>query len=107
MTKDNGNTLWTIRNIFKTRLTIKVMDKVLEYVSTRLTEEKLRHEIHKFDSGAVMMDIWKNDLLYVVQIEDKRVGLSLVTADTGFDTVPDKAYYDFESFSIDFDRIFE
>jgi hypothetical protein len=83
------------------------MDKVLEYVSTRLAKEELRHEIHKFDSGAVMIDIWKNDLLYVVQIEDKRIGLSLVTANNGFDIAPDKAYYDFESFSIDFDRIFE
>lgn len=82
------------------------MDKVLEYVSSRLGEEGLKHEIHQFDSGAVMIDIWKEDLFYVVQIEDKTIGLSLVTKDTGFDTIPDKSYNDIEKFSLDFEKIF-
>jgi hypothetical protein len=68
------------------------MEKVLDYVLRRLKEEKLRHEIHKFDSGAVIIDIWKGDLFYVVQIDGQRIGLSLVTQDTGFDTIPDKSY---------------
>ena len=82
------------------------MDKVLEYVSGRLRQEELKHEIHKFDSGAVMVDIWKDDLFYVVQIEDKKIGLSLVTENTGFDTIPDKSYNDIEEFSVDFEKIF-
>lgn len=84
-----------------------MMDEVLEYIASRLKKEKLRHEIHKFDSGAVMVDIWKNDLFYVVQLEDNRIGLSLVIADTGFDTIPDKSYDTLEKFSIDFEEIFE
>jgi hypothetical protein len=83
------------------------MEKVLEHVSSRLKEEGLRHEIHKFDSGAVMVDIWKDNLFYVVQIDGKRIGLSLVTEDTGFDTIPDKSYDTLDKFSIDFEKIFQ
>ncbi len=82
------------------------MYKVLEYVSNRLGQKELKHEIHKFDSGAVMIDIWKDNQFYVVQIEDKKIGFSLVTKDTGFDTIPDKSYNDIEEFSVDFEKIF-
>jgi uncharacterized protein (UPF0128 family) len=84
------------------------MENVLEYISSRLRNERLRHEIHKFDSGAVMVDIWKDDLFYVVQIEDKRIGLSLINGDNpGFDTIPDKSYDTRDKFSIDFEKIFQ
>ena len=84
------------------------MEKVLEYISSRLRDEGLRHEINKFDSGAVMVDIWKDDLFYVVQIEDKRIGLSLINDDNpGFDTIPDKSYDTMDKFIIDFERIFQ
>lgn len=81
------------------------MNNVLEYVSNRLKEKEFRHEIHKFDSGAVMIDIWKDDLFYVVQIDEERTGLSLVDEDSGFDPAPDKSYTDFEKFRIDFEKI--
>ena len=81
------------------------MDEVLNYVSCRLGQEKIRHEIHKFDSGPVMIDIWKDDLFYVVQIEDKKIGLSLVTEDTDFDAIPDRSYDGVKEFSIDFEKI--
>ena len=80
----------------------------MEYVSSRLKEEGLKHEIHKFDSGAIMVDIWKDDLFYVVQIDGKVIGLSLVTEDTGlFDTIPDKSYDTIQKFSVDFEKILE
>jgi hypothetical protein len=81
------------------------MDRTLEYISTILERQKLRHEIHKFDSGAVMVDIWQDDLFYVVQIEDMKIGLSLITEDTGFDTIADKSYDDFNDFKTDFEEI--
>lgn len=54
-----------------------------------------------------MVDIWKDNLFYVVQIEDKKIGLSLITKDTGFDTIPDQSYDTFEKFNIDFEKIFD
>lgn len=86
---------------------LKKMDGVLEHVSNRLKQEGLRHEIHKFDSGAVMVDIWKDDLFYVVQIHDKTIGLSLVTADTGFDATPDKSFTELNKFFAAFETIFQ
>lgn len=84
------------------------MEKVLEYISSRLKHGGLRHEIHKFDSGAVMIDIWKDDLFYVVQIEDKGIGLSLINVDNpGFDTLPDKSYDTWDKFITDFEKILQ
>ena len=54
-----------------------------------------------------MVDIWKDDLFYVVQIEDNIIGLSLVTEDTGFNVVPDKSYDTLEKFKIDFEKVVE
>jgi hypothetical protein len=82
------------------------MSKILEYISSRLEQKELRHEIHQFESGAVMIDIWKDGSFYVVEIDGKRIGLSLVTADTGFNTMPDKTYDSLEKFRVDFEKIF-
>jgi len=81
-------------------------EETLEKITSRLSQENVRHEVHKFDSGAVMVDVWKGDLFYVIQIEDKMIGLSLVKDNTAFDTIPDKAYSDFEAFKIEFEKIF-
>lgn len=82
------------------------MNGVLEKIASRLSQENLRHEIHKFDSGCVMVDIWKDELFYVIQIEPEMIGLSLVGENTGFDTIPDKAYKDWDNFKSDFEKIF-
>lgn len=83
------------------------MDKSLEDISSRLVKKKFRHEIHRFPSGAVMIDIWKDELLYVIQIYNNTIGLSLITPDNpGFDTVPDTSYDDWEKFNKDFEAIF-
>jgi hypothetical protein len=83
------------------------MDQVLEYISRRLKEKELKHEIHTFYSGAVMVDIWKDHLFYVVEIDGKRIGLSLVTEDTGFDIIPDESYQTSEEFTLAFEKILE
>ena len=84
------------------------MEKVLEYISSRLRDKGLRHEIHEFDSGAVMVDIWNDDLFYVVQIEGEIIGLSLINDDIpGLDTIPDKSYDTPDKFIIDFEKIFQ
>lgn len=84
-----------------------VVAKILEQITRRLSQENIRHEIHKFDSGCVMVDIWKADLFYVIQIEHEIIGLSLVEENTGFDTVPDKVYKDLDNFMNDFEKIFK
>jgi hypothetical protein len=82
------------------------VNEVLEKITSRLSQENLKNEIHKFDSGCVMVHIWKDELFYVIQIESETIGLSLVDENTGFDTIPDKAYKDWGNFKIDFEKIF-
>ena len=84
----------------------KTVNGVLEKIASRLSQANLKHEIHQFDSGCVMVDIWKDELFYVIQIEPEMIGLSLVDDNTGFDTVPDKAYKDWDDFKTDFEKIF-
>ncbi len=85
-----------------------MMKEALTQIVNRLKQEEVRHEINRFDSGCSMIDIWIGDLLYVIQIEPEMIGLSLVDDNTGwFDTIPDKAYRDFDHFKIDFEDIFK
>lgn len=67
-----------------------VLNEVLNYTVDRLMSYSIRHEIHRFDSGCVMVDIWKGHEFYCLQIEENKVGLSLVTKDIDFSTIPDK-----------------
>ena len=82
------------------------MNEILGQIASRLRLEELRHEIHKFESGCVMVDIWKDDLFYVIQIEPELIGLSLVDENIGFDTIADKTYKDWDDFKTDFEKIF-
>jgi RNAse (barnase) inhibitor barstar len=84
------------------------MKNLLPDIINRLDLAKVKYEIHNFDSGAVMVDIFIHDKLYVIQIYEDEIGLSLNTEDTmPFDIIPDKSYKDATEFKKDFGRIFE
>lgn len=82
------------------------MNDIFERIVNLLREMDLKHEIHQFDSGCFMIDIWKGHLVYVIQIEPEIIGLSLMDENVGFDTRPDKSYKDWDDFKIEFDKIF-
>lgn len=82
------------------------MKEILERIVNLLSEKDLKHEIHKFDSGCFMIDIWKDDLVYVIQIEPEIIGISLIDENVGFYTRPDKSYKDWDDFKIEFEKIF-
>lgn len=81
--------------------------EVLNYTINQLMDYKIRHEIHRFDSGCVMIDIWIRNELYSLQFEENKVGCSLVTRDTDFSTIPDKWYKNFEEFKIQLEGILQ
>lgn len=84
------------------------MKKLLSGIINKLDISNVKYEVHNFDSGAVMVDIFIKDKFYVVQIYGDEIGLSLNTKDTGvFDIIPDKLYKDSEEFKKDFGKIFE
>ncbi|WP_162903090.1 hypothetical protein [Taibaiella koreensis] len=79
----------------------------LPYIIDRVQQAGLRYELHTFPSGAAMVDIWIEDRFYVVQIDDRIIGLSLVTDDTTwFDIIPDQSFTDPLLFQQAFEAIF-
>ena len=52
-----------------------------------------------------MVDIWKEDKFYCLQLEGYKVGLSLVTEDIDLSTIPDKWYTNLVEFKTDFEAI--
>jgi hypothetical protein len=59
-----------------------------------LTRLSVKHTVHEFPSGAIMLDIWYQDYFYVLQFEDRFVGFSEITDENpGFDTIPDEKFY--------------
>ena len=82
------------------------MRKLLPYIKTKLDQLKLKYEVHDFDSGAVMVDIYIEDKFYVIQIDGEEIGLSLNTEDTMlFDIIPDKTFKDADLFKTEFEKI--
>ena len=79
-----------------------ILNEFLTYTINQLTARNIRHEIHRFDSGCVMVDIWKEVQFYCLQLEDDKVGLSLVTEDIDLSTIPDKWYTNVVEFKTDF-----
>ncbi len=57
-----------------------------------LNTHSIRHEIHRFDSGAMMVDIWIGDDFYVIQLTDEYIGFSKIDNESGFDTRPDEVF---------------
>lgn len=83
------------------------MKDLLPHIISRLDKSKIKYEIHSFDPGAVMVDIFIADKFYVVQIDGDQIGLSLVTDKTLlFDIIPDKSYKDTNEFKNEFEKIF-
>ncbi len=53
-----------------------------------------------------MVDIWINDNFHVIQIDDKSIGLSLITKDTTpFDIIPDSSFSNEAEFKTEFEKI--
>ena len=82
------------------------MTDLIPYIVDRAKKSNARHEIHSFSSGAVMIDIFIKDKCYVVQIYGESIGLSLLTEETAFDTIPDKVYTVATKFKSNFEKIF-
>jgi hypothetical protein len=83
------------------------MKELLPYIISKVGTEKAKYEVHNFDSGAIMVDIFIADKLYVIQIYGSEIGLSLVTEDTAlFDITPDRSFKDESQFKLEFEKIF-
>ena len=83
------------------------MKELLPYIIEKLTKTTTGHEIHSFDSGVKMVDIWLNNNFYVLHIESKSIGLSQINDENiSFDNTPDRVYDDEVSFKEAFEKLF-
>ena len=83
------------------------MKALLPYIIDTIEKSKVRYEVHSFSSGAIMIDIWVGDHFYVIQIDGKEIGISLITPATiSFDTMPDKVFKNTSEFKTAFEKIF-
>jgi hypothetical protein len=70
-----------------------------QFLISAFSDRNIKFEIHDFESGCSMIDIWHRDRFHVIQLEANSVGLSTVSKDSpGFDTIPDERFADFEKF---------
>ncbi|MBN8822774.1 MULTISPECIES: hypothetical protein [unclassified Spirosoma] len=69
-------------------------DVSYQYIIDELNKRSIKHDIHNFNSGARIIDIWYNARFYVIQIDLEAIGFSEVTeANPGFDNSPDELFY--------------
>ena len=76
-------------NISKAASELVLHVKALIY---QLKERSLRYELHQFDSGAVMIDVWRSGEFYKVQMSDAGFGWTKITKNVGFCSLPDSGY---------------
>jgi len=77
------------------------IDKITELIKSK----EIRHEIHSFDSGAFMVDIWIKNDFYCVQLFENKFGISKVTEEIDFSTAPDKTFTEWKSFKMELEKM--
>lgn len=83
------------------------MVDLLPYIVDKIERLKLKHEVYSFDSGAIMVDFWVDQHLYVIQIDNDSIGISLITEETApFDVIPDYSFKSSKDFKVAFEKIF-
>ncbi len=70
------------------------MESLISYIIEKADELNLRYEIHRFPSGAAMIDIWLKHAFCVIQLYQDEIGMSLIEDEKAipFDTRPDRSF---------------
>lgn len=85
---------------------VYVMKDLLPYIKDKLEVTGVTHEVHEFESGTVMIDVFTNNEFHVIQIDGDTIGFSKVTEETApFDIIPDKLFHDPELFKKEFEAV--
>ncbi|GGH31391.1 hypothetical protein FAZ19_22410 [Sphingobacterium alkalisoli] len=71
-----------------------------------LDNSQIRYDFTKFDSGAIVLDIWYKNKFYVFQFDIDNVGVSEVGEDVAFDSRADKIIKDEKLFILEVQRVF-
>jgi hypothetical protein len=52
-----------------------------------------------------MVDIWIKNDFYCIQLFENKLGISKVTEENGFCTIPDKTYTEWENFKTELEKV--
>ena len=88
-------------------MTDEIRNQAYVYVKNYIEDNNLKHEIHEFDSGCKMIDLWINDEFYCLEFHDDYLGISNISEnneDFGSLRFPDEEYQVFQSFKESFQR---
>ncbi|RZK25317.1 MAG: hypothetical protein EOO43_05835 [Flavobacterium sp.] len=78
------------------------------HVLKLLNDKHIEFQIHEFESGATLVDVWMNNKFYAIQFKDKFVGISMINdMHPGFSTVPDESFSEPDKFLLRFNEIME
>ncbi|CAM1367694.1 conserved hypothetical protein [Tenacibaculum litopenaei] len=80
-------------------------EDIYKYVIKFVKLKKLKHQLHEFPSKAVIIDIWKGDFFYTINIEKEKVGLSIIGEEPEFSSIADKYYVNLNDFKNDLDKL--
>ena len=72
-----------------------------------LNEHQFKFEIHEFDSGAAMIDIWIDKSFYCIQMAENKFGWSKIEEDMEFCTIPESGYLEWNEFKNEFDQLIQ
>lgn len=62
-----------------------------------LTRHSIKYETSSFPSGAYMIDIWRGESFFVIQIDNRSIGFSEVEG-SDFSTLPDMRFNELDIF---------
>jgi hypothetical protein len=80
---------------------------IIQIIVEKLKKNEVHHEVHNFKPGIAIIDIWHNNLFYVLHIDENKnsIGLSIIDDNSSFDNNPDEVFYDLELFMMKFNQI--
>ncbi len=81
------------------------MKPYIHKIAELIKPKEIRHEIHFFDSGAFMIDIWIKNNFYCIQLYKNKFGISQITEEVDFSTIPDKIYTEWDSFKNELEKM--
>lgn len=88
------------------KVLVKSFEETFFKVLRQLERKLIVYKIHRFPSGVAMIDIWVDDLFYVIQFEENSIGISEVNNENAsFDMIPDKRFDDESTFLMNFRSI--
>lgn len=83
------------------------MKQYVEEISDLIENKNIRYEIHSFNSSAFMIDVWIYNEFYCIQLFDFKFGISKVTEEIDFNTIPDKTFNEWEDFKVELEKIID